>query len=478
MKKMKRLTSLILVLVMVFALSSTVFAAEGTIRITPPTGTASDVTNTYKIYKVFDASGDGTNISYKIIDGKATTVIATDDLSKFEADSVGNVRYYERATTDDSWTENTIQKQLSAGMIEAIATYVGGDTEVATVTTTGETSSTSSPLTNGYYYITTTTGTAVAITSTNPDVTVTDKNVVPTIEKIITDASSVDAAGKNALAQKGTVVNYKVTISVKNGAKGYVFHDTMGTGLTYNSDISIKVDETEVLYSNYTPTTAGDTITISFNDDYIKTLVGKDIVITYSAIVTNDAPSTAPDKNSAYLSYGDEGSNNKTPESETNVYNAKITVTKKDGKNTVDTTDDSVLSGAGFKLKNADDKWYKLDGATVSWVDSKADGTEYTSDGSGVVPAFTGLADGTYTLVETTTPAGFNTAADTTITIAASDYSVTNLEQTTDVINNKGAELPATGGIGTTIFYIVGAVLVLGAVVLLVTKKRMGSSER
>ena len=87
--------------------------------------------------------------------------------------------------------------------------------------------------------------------------------------------------------------------------------------------------------------------------------------------------------------------------------------------------------------------------------------------------AFTGLANGTYTLVEKTVPAGYNKAADSTFTISEGNYTATNLEQTSTVINEAGSVLPSTGGIGTTIFYAIGAVLVIGAGIVLVTRRRM-----
>ena len=150
------------------------------------------------------------------------------------------------------------------------------------------------------------------------------------------------------------------------------------------------------------------------------------------------------------------------------VYNAKFTVTKK-----IDTEDGDPLKGAGFVIANAAGKYYKLTNNVVTWVDSIDDATEYTSDANGAVTAFTGLADGTYTLIEKTVPEGYNKAADSTFTVKAGDYTAKNLEQAATVPNKTGSELPATGGIGTTMFYIVGSVLVIGAVVLLVSKKRM-----
>ena len=153
-------------------------------------------------------------------------------------------------------------------------------------------------------------------------------------------------------------------------------------------------------------------------------------------------------------------------------------MTKKDGNG-------QPLANAGFVIKNSAGKYYKLTTTTtgegdaavttnaVTWVDAEADATEYTSDAQGAVTAFTGLANGTYTLVEKTVPAGYNKAEDQTFIIAEHTYTAANLEQTAQVVNNAGSVLPSTGGIGTTIFYIVGAVLVIGAGIVLVTRRRI-----
>ncbi|MFS9337194.1 SpaA isopeptide-forming pilin-related protein [Streptococcus intermedius] len=230
------------------------------------------------------------------------------------------------------------------------------------------------------------------------------------------------------------------------------------------------VDGTEVPAANYEVTAEnGDTFTVKFKDTYTATLEkGKKIVLKYSAVVTSDALSKNPAKNTATVSYGSNGSVNTTPKSETEVYNAKITVTKHDDKS-------KPLAGAGFVLKNAEGKYYKLTGNVVTWVADIKDATEHVSKANGEVDAFTGLADGTYTLVEKTVPAGYNKAADKQFTISKGNYTVQNLEQTATVVNKPGTELPKTGGLGTMLLTLVGSILVIGVGVLIVTKKRMSA---
>ena len=493
MKHMKKMMALALAMVMVLAMGTTVFAAalptgtagaDKTITITPPSGVAADAENTYTVYKVFNATTDGTNIAYKSLDGTAPAGFVVD---------IDNNVYLGTATDAATGATGEIQitvaggakkyivpstaAELTAEQIAAIAAYTG-KVEVGTVTITGTTATTVTVPDYGYYYITTSTGTVVTIDSTHKSAAVQDKNTVPGLDKTITNtdkttagmAGTIDADGKKALAELGKDVEYTATITVGKGAKGYEFHDKMGSGLTFKGNDNVTVTASPAVtgitgdwYTIKDTPDSGDTLTITFADGIAENTV---ITIKYVGTVNSDALTVDTGKNTARVDYGDENSNNHTPDSETNVYNAKFTVTKKDGKN-------QPLEGAGFVVKNADNKYYKKEGTVVSWVTDIDQATEYTSNASGAVESFTGLVDGTYTLVEKTVPSGYNKAADSTFTIAASDYTSDNLVQTAEVINNSGAELPSTGGIGTVIFYVLGSILVIGSAIVLISRRRM-----
>ena len=456
MKNMKKIIALLLATVMVMAMGISVFAAgTGSITITPPDDVDTDVAITYNIYKVFDAdaSADGSKISYKLVNGKTTAPAG------FTVDTAGNVTYSGTSTTGE----------LTQDDIDAIAAYVAEADLVATVTSTGGAKAVAENLPNGYYYITTTTGSVVTIDSTKPNATVEDKNVVPGVDKVISatdpDYGSYDEDGKKALAQVGTDVTYTATITVGKGQIGYVFKDTLGTGLKYVADSLTVTDMTSG--TDYTLNVDGQNITVEFKDDSIKALAeNAKIVVTYKATVTSEALQDNPAKNTATISYGNNSQYTSEP-SEAEVYNAKISVIKNDDQ-------EKPLEGAGFVLKNADGKYYKFADGKVTWVDAEADATEYKSGADGKLNGeFTGLADGTYTLVEKTVPTGYNKAADKEITIAAHNYEASNLKQEFTVENKAGSVLPSTGGIGTTMFYIVGSVLVIGAAVVLISKRRM-----
>ena len=492
MKKFRKLFAVLTASALVGAMSFTTMAAtitpndtfigtgSASIKVNlPALPEGSTATNEYKVYRVFDATSEGdekkTNISYKLNANHKTAPAG------FSVDNAGNVTYTGTGTGG----------QLSQDDITAIKNYVTDADLVATVITdAADKEFTLKNLPYGYYYISTTTGTLVTVDSTNPNATVEDKNEVPTLDKTITGVTvgDLDDDGKKALAQVGTTVKYKSTITIGKGAEGYVFHDDMGSGLELVTG-SITVDDNDdkvdapVSGTDYTLSTnhSGDTIYIEFNDEYIgKLAVGKIITISYDATVTSDALTiyqSGEGKNTASLDYDHTTGTSSTPTKETEIHNAKLTVTK----NQPDPNDKEKtipLAGAGFVIKNEAGKYYMhtvdktTNKASVTWVDDITKATEQISDEHGNVPAFTGLANGKYTLVEKTTPSGYNTAIDQEFTIKAGDYEVTNLEQIATVTNVKGLELPSTGGMGTVAFAVVGLIVMAGAAVTLIIKKR------
>ncbi len=483
MKKFRKLFAVLTASALVGAMSFTTMAAtinpndtfigsgSASIQVNLPTlPEGSTATNTYKVYRVFDATSNGTNISYKL-NANHTTAPAG-----FSVDAGGNVKYDGKGT------------ELSESDINAIKGYVTDKDIVATVETNAtDKKFTLSNLPYGYYYISTTTGTLVTVDSTNQNVTVQDKNEVPTLDKKITGvtAGSLDANGKKALAQVGTTVNYEATITIGKGAEGYVFHDDMGSGLELvTTSIAVDDDDDDVdkpiAGTDYilSTTKSDDTIYIEFKNEYTGALKeGKIITISYDAIVTSDALTynSEDGKNTASLDYGHSTGTNSTPTKETEVHNAKLTVTKVEpieGK----TDEFKPLAGAGFVLKNADNKFYKMDASTgktiVTWVATEAEATELLTTEASNILEFTGLPDGTYTLIEKTIPGGYNQAPNEEFTVAGGDYTQLNLEKATTVVNNKGIELPSTGGMGTVAFAVVGLIVMAGAAITLIIKKR------
>lgn len=301
----------------------------------------------------------------------------------------------------------------------------------------------------------------------------------------------------------------------------YQFTDTLATNFTLNKgSISVNVvnagTKTPLTATDYTVSTQDDTgkFTITINDTKKITAITKDstIVVDYNATLNDTAEIGLPgQENKVDLTYSNnpnytgkgeetpEGDKGKTPEDKVIVFTYELDVTKYLGdEKTKANAEDGTK--AGFKLSNADGKWATVDEnlKITGWVDKADAATEVTTDANGIFK-FVGLDDGTYTLRETTTPTGYNTMADLTLTIGATTANnqtwagtasdaLSAIELTMNstntagdvnegtvngsITNQKGSSLPSTGGIGTTMFYVGGGVLVAGAGVLLITKKR------
>lgn len=461
MKNFKRILSIALIAIMALGIMSIgmfaqTFAVDETgnngasITITLPADPhAPSQPTTYSVYRIFDASTDGTNIAYRLVEGKTTAPAG------FVVDTAGNVTY-----------NGTGGAQLTAEDIAAIKAYVA-DLAIAPVWSgivpVGDTTLVLTGLKYGYYYITTTTGSVVTVDSTKPNAAVNDKNTLSDIDK--SAGTEYNAAALDAIAAVGSSQPFTIKVTKGKGATVLSITDNMAN-LTFNNDVTVKAGGADLANTNYTVTgNSGDSsFTVAFTQAYLSTVVDSEVLLTinYTAKVTSDALSRTPATNKATLTT-DNGNTYETVVID--VYNATIKINKT-GANS------APLAEAGFVLKNAYSKYYKLADSVITWVDNIDDATEKKTDANGIA-SFTGLAAGTYTLVEKTVPAGYKKAADTDVTIAADTYTELNLNPVAAIVNTPGTTLPATGGIGTTIFYIVGSILVVGAGIVLITKKRM-----
>ena len=492
MKYMKKFMALLAALTIALTMAVPAFAESGTASSTGEITIDNAVTGTtYKAYRIFDLESYDTDkdaYSYKLSTKwenfpKYSTTIDGKAVSAEEFFSVNSAGYIE-------WKD--AKKEAGADFAKLAKAFVDANSIACDKkeTATGA-KVTFENLTLGYYLVDTSLGSLCSLDTTEPSVTIKEKNSDTTIEKkiVIDGDEKVDSNS----AGIGDTVNFKITITVKDGdPKGYVLHDQL-SGLTFDPD-SLKVTigtRTLNAGTDYTLETTPedkDSFDVKFKDGTLKP--NDVVVVTYSATVAADATiAGAGNTNKAQLDY----SGKHSTDEKTTTYVWKLNVHKYalDSKN-----HEVALSGAKFVLYREDGgtkEYAKLtNGRIVGWVTDQSDATTLETSGEGNI-LIEGLNVGTYYLEETEAPAGYNKLTEpieveiTAMTSATSgsetvQYKNSNEDsytQATDatvkVLNQAGKQLPSTGGIGTTLFYVIGGGLMAVAAVLLVTKKRMNN---
>ncbi len=352
----------------------------------------------------------------------------------------------------------------------------------------------------------------------------TPKSAQPTVDKQVLDEEAdaeeghTNGWGESADHAINESFKFKLTATLSadenyGAYKTYkvVFHDTMSTGVTFESIDSVKIGNVVIPVSTDDPNgyecsaTAGLegdgakewTLTIADLKKYQADLTaGATVEVIYnahlneSAIVSSangtELGTAAANNNNVYLQYSNnpnvsgDSDLGQTPKDYVWVFTYKVDNKKVD-------QDGNVLADAGFKLYDSTGKTeigLIYDDALTAYRPIKGDEVAVEMKSAATTGAFNivGLDAGTYVLKETSTPAGYNTCAPITVEIGAvhkenTDGTTVNLTLTQSNTNNtiqnqKGSSLPSTGGIGTTMFYVGGGVLVAGAGVLLITKKR------
>lgn len=472
----KTLTTLLTALALVFV-GGTVLAEDAT----PTSGTITinDAAQgqTYEIYKLFDATVDGSGaISYKLPDGKTKENFGGD--TWFDVDAKGNVTAKEGAdvSTDAFRTWAMVYNTT------AIQTTVAASN---TVEFTG--------LAFGYYFITTTNHDSdkkvvLTVDSTNPNATVNDKNTTaPNIpddnngggKKIVVDGKTVDST----TVKVGDTVNYQIKFTATNYVTisgtdskqivSYTITDTPKNLTIDESSIEVTVGGAATKAA-VTKTVKDGVMTI------VLTWVGEnnatvynspsEVIVKYNATVTKGAADAAA-ANSATIGYNTSDKPNDTPTpvdpnhptDDTTVTTYQFTLNKVDASG-------NQLTGATFKLYDTDNNTeiaVVKDGDYYR-VAEKGETSVAIEVGSAVIK---GLKGGTtYYLEETKSPNGYNILDDrASIEVKTDNSAIANVK------NEKGTELPSTGSFGTKMFYLVGSVLLISALIFMISKRRMNN---
>ena len=477
-KAMKKLMAALLAVAMVCAMAIPAWAAGGTTAGTGSITIDKAVSGeTYTIYKMFDLNSyDPTAGTYSY-----TVVSAWEDF--FKDGAAGN-SYITLENGHPTWVKGA----QAADFAKAALAYATEKNITATKKETATSNTVSfTGLDLGYYLVDTSLGALCGLDTTKPDATINEKNEVPDIDKKVADSEG-NWVTENT-AKIGDTVNYKVTITVQTANNRYVLHDTMSEGLTFNKDsVKVTVGTEEVATTNYDVVTTGigtETFNVKFKDEYIATLAaGTKIEVTYSAVV-NAKAKVDSDKNTneAHLVYGNK---HETEKHETKTYLYEFDLIKFSGSTK------KLLGGAQFKLYDAETggneiKLVKNEDDTYRVATATETPVAYIETVAGKTVKISGLDKKVYYLEETVPPAGYNgltqrvkvdlSTGSKKVTAGyfndgTYDESLASSIGGVAVVNNAGTTLPGTGGIGTTIFYVVGG-LMAAAAILLITKKRM-----
>ncbi|MBR6939792.1 MAG: SpaH/EbpB family LPXTG-anchored major pilin [Clostridia bacterium] len=505
MKNKSRMILAVL-LALTLAFSVTIFstaAGTGTITINRGSETVSMKGHTYNAYKLFDVTYDATtqNYSYTLVapyDTYFTNLNLSDDLGE---DLDAKAYAYVKAKEGDDEALQAFAEDIfqSAGSPDGTVTATAADTAVI------------EQLEPGYYlvYDAGSTNPAdnaeraianIALTTANPNQTIVLKASVPTIDKKITgvddaatnDVSTQAANGDAVSEQINQHIGFQIDSVVPDllGYDTYTYSvkDTMTEGLTPDNNVKVTIKTTELVpVTDYTVVYNGQETTVTIPYETLKRFDADDaIAITYSAMVNENAK-VYPSKegNQAELTYStkvqDQTTSETTPPSTVSVYRFSLDIDKVNASG-------QALANAEFVLQDNDNDSYipvVLDTATGKYkvdVDGTADAAHATvkSDANGKI-IIDGVLEGNYKLTETKAPTGYNLLKNSVVFNVTATYDngvCTSVSgNTATIVNRAGGLLPTTGGIGTYIFTIGGALLMIGAVAYYVLKKRRAIAE-
>lgn len=492
-KAMKKLMAALLAVAMVCAMAIPAFAAGGAGATTGEGKITIDnavIGHTYKIYRILNLQYNDTAKSFRYEKNDKWGAFVEEQTAYLAVDSKTGVVTWANSDNADNGTAIKALAVAAGQHVTDTPSLAADDSKEATSNTV-----IFDNLPLGWYLVVSdlTTDAICSIDTTAKQVTIREKNGVPTVTKEVEYASGSWGEGNDG--NVGDTVNFQTTIYVTDGnPTNYVLHDKMSNGLAFQTG-TISVKKNGDPFTDYTIETPIDdcTFEIKFKEGSLHT--NDKVVVTYSATINSNAVvGTAGNENETWLKYGNNG---ETTHGRTKTYTWKFNILKF----FTDSNDEKqYLADVEFVLyrkNNTTDpaEYAKFDSNNklTGWTKNESEAGKLRTNATSNV-CVEGLDEGTYFLKETATPVGFNSlTSDVEVQIDSScntlngatytvQYKMVNDEDFADtddkekvvpIENKRGTVLPGTGGIGTTIFYVVGGGLMVAAAILLITKKRM-----
>ena len=499
-KAIKKLLAALLAVAMLCAMAVPAFAAsssnDGKITINNAVSG-----QTYTIYRILELEYDQTNNAYRYTAVAAWNAFINTRSSDLKVDN---------ATGTVTWVNS--DKNNNSSAIQNFADAAGKWASDNTIANDGSQKASGSTVTFtdlplGWYLVVSSlsNGAICSIGTTDKEVTINEKNGAPTVDKEVLE-DSTNTYGKGNDADVGDTVTFRATIKVTDGdPKNYVLHDKMSDGLTFKGITSVTrtnagTSTSDTLNENTHYTLkqgAGVTVDpnctfeLAFKENVLKP--NDVVVVEYTAVINEKAViGSTGNPNEATLEYKD---GTRGTSSSTKTYTWKIDIYKyfQDSAGTKKPLKDATFVLYRQNSSNTPE-YAKISADKIEWGTEKEQATPLTSDKEGKI-AISRLDADTYYLEETKAPTGYNpltspieikiehstmneTSASATITYKQqgtedSATNITSTENRVEVENKTGTTLPSTGGMGTTLFYVIGGGLMVAAIVLLVTKKRM-----